>query len=138
MERVVLKRIEKYFESSKYTLVIYYHKDLSIKDIYNRVIKKEKEYLQGNEPETKDRNEALVCPHEDGIAFLIINSKTPLGVILHETIHIASAIFEFIGASHSEGTDELYAYHAQHIFEYIVATMVEKLCITPRNLLTFN
>lgn len=124
-ERVHLKKTVKHFDNFKYSLVIYFHNDLSIKDIYNRVIKKEKA-LKGDAPETHDRSEAITVIDDEGVAYLIINEDCNLSVIQHEVIHITTAIFDFIGSDHTSATDELYAYTAQHIFEFIAKTMIDK------------
>ena len=138
MPRIALRRIEKCFEAHRYTLVIYYHKDMSIRDIYNKVIKKEKR-LKNFPIETDDRDESAVITHDDGISYLILNSKVPIGTLLHEIIHITTAMFDFIGAEHQEGNDELYAYQCQHIFEFILLwILLDKLEVPTKNLLIFN
>jgi hypothetical protein len=133
MQRV--KRIGKYFESLNYTLVIYYHKDMSIKDIYNKMIEKE-EGLEEVEEETEDSDEASVVSNH-GVSYLALNSKTRIGTILHEVVHIMTSMYEFVGAIHSETTDELYAYQAQHVFEFILKTLIEKFGVPSDNLLVF-
>lgn len=137
MPRVFVKTVTQYLEALKYHLVIYYHKDLSIKDIYNRMIERE-EGLEKYEPATEDTDDSLVIVDTKGTAYLVINSQTSSGVILHEVIHIMTAIFEFIGSQHTEETDELYAYNAQYIYEFIVKTMINKWKVSPQNLLNFN
>lgn len=135
MQRVVLKKVTKYFESINHNLVIYYHKDLSINDIYNRVIKRE-DKLKVFDSETND-DEAALTLVVDSTSFLIINSNTNLGAIHHETNHIIMAAFDFMGSFHTEQTDELYAYHSQHIFEFILKTVTTKFGVSIKKLLDF-
>jgi hypothetical protein len=137
MERVVLRKVETHFEPSRYQLVIYYHKSLSIRDIYNKVIKKEPR-LSDFKPEKDDRDECAVITHDDGVSYLLINSKTPIGILQHEIIHITTALFDYIDATHTEATDEHYAYQTQCIFEFVLQTLLYKFEVPIKNLLTFN
>ena len=135
MPRIVLKRAAKYFDTINYNLIIYYHKALSIKDIYNKVIKREAK-LSESLPEEQDDTAALSLVTEEAYSYLIINSKTTLSQLHHEAIHITTAAFNFIGSRHTEETDELCAYHSHCIFDFILTTLLTKFKIPPRNLLS--
>ena len=138
MPRVVLRKVDKIFEATGYHLFIYYHKDLTVKEIYNKVIQVDKNLKgKGFEPETQDCNVAYTLTNNSGVSILIVNSKTDLAQIHHECVHVTMEMFEYVGAEHTEETDELFAYYSQHVFEFVVRTLMTKFDVPVKNLLSF-
>jgi hypothetical protein len=136
MQRVFIKRVEKYFDSFQFTLIIHYHKDLEINEIFKRMCK--------NNPDLKEyycsaiEPGALVIPlMNENAAHLIINGATTIGMLAHESNHIALDAFQKTGTSHTEETDEVFCYLSQHIFEFILQTVLYKFQNPIKNILLF-
>lgn len=136
--RVILRKVEKYFDSLQYNLTLYYHKQLRINEIYNKVLKKHPHLKElFNEPFTTDPAALIMPVDEERRTYLLVNSTTTIGQIQHESNHIAMHSFLITGSSHTEETDELYAYHSQLIFEFILQTMLYKLNVPIKDILLF-
>lgn len=134
MQRVILKKVEKYFDSFQFTLTVYYHKDLSINDIYKRFCKRHPDLSEYNE--FGESPGALFIPSGRD-CHLIINKDSTIGILAHESNHIALQIFSEASTAHTEETDEVFCHLSQHIFEFILSTVLYKFGNPIKNLLLF-
>ena len=134
MQRIVLKKAEKYFESFQFTLVVYYHKDLSINEIYKRFCRRHPDLAEYSE--FGPNPGALFIP-SGRESYLIINKLSSVGILAHEANHIALEAFEIADTQHTQETDEVFCHLSQHIFEFLMSTTISKFGNSIKNLLVF-
>jgi hypothetical protein len=134
MQRIVLKKVEKYFESFQFTLVMIYHKDLSINEIHKRLSKRYKELVAYSE---YGPSPGALFIRDGRTMYLLLNKDSSVGIIAHECNHIAFAAFDEADTEHTHDTDEVFCYLSQHIFEFALATVISKFGNSVKNLLVF-
>lgn len=137
MPRVVLKRVSKYFDALQCTLIVYFHDELSLTEVCERVTKR-LPCLKNYDISADEGDGAVtVTVNDQRTAYLLINKRITVGILHHESIHITTHSFSLTGSSHSDETDELYAYHSQLVFEFLLQTVMEKFKVPKEDLLVF-
>jgi hypothetical protein len=69
---------------------------------------------------------ALTITPINGKMFMLLNFDSTVADIHHESIHIATHIFDYIGQPHTMDSDEFFAYTSTSIFEDILKLIKNK------------
>lgn len=125
MTRKIRKHRFKY-KHLRIDVEVWYSKTLSIaemdkamEEVYPELASMEDSGLEGCAALT-------VEPIQGNLILVLFNQQSTISEIHHETVHITTLIFNYIGQSHTIDSDELYAYTSTSIFEDIVDVIKNK------------
>ena len=96
-----------------YGLYVYFYVNPNIQSAYDFACTQHKGL---KEMETA-KHEAGVTYVLDGVNIVLLQDFKDMGILVHELVHVASNIFEYICAEHNEETDEFYAYMVEFLYD---------------------
>jgi hypothetical protein len=121
------KKASRIFSALDYKLMLYYCPGLSANEVYRRLCQRS-EFFRSFLEELKDGNfMSVFLPDADERGgHLILEDNIDIGTLHHEAIHVTSHAFIMANSIHSEDTDELYAYHSEQFFNFILDTVFHR------------
>lgn len=82
---------------------------------------------------SRDNTVSFVWRHPgSSTIFLFITDEMTIDIVVHESVHVVSRIFEIIGAPITEDTEEFFAYYQETMFRDILKTLKNKFNFTPK------
>lgn len=106
------------------TLTVFYGEGMSLDDIY-KAARNDTNGLDG----TVDTNwKAFVAVSGPSIYLFISEDVTPY-ILAHETVHIIKAIFDYIGSTLEDSSEEFFAYYSGYTLEELVKACKEEFKI---------
>lgn len=97
------------------TLTVFYGEGMELEDVYGEA-KKEDNSLEGS-PAPNWR--AFVAINGSSV-YLFINSDITPYILAHESVHIVKGIFDYIGSTLEDSSEEFFAYYLGYTFEELI------------------
>lgn len=98
----------------------------SLENLYKKAIIPYPILMQMEKPDAKTLS-LVYRVDSDTEIFLFIGEDTSLSTIVHECVHIVSEIFDIMGCSHTNETEEFFAYLMDYTFEQVTIFCTEVL-----------
>jgi len=123
-EEKTIKRWTLDYQALPVTLSVFYGENMELEEIYGAA-KNEDNSLEGL---PSSNWKAFVSINGSSIYLFIDSGVTPF-ILAHECVHIVKGIFDYIGSSLEDSSEEFFAYYLGYTFEELIRVCKEEFKI---------
>lgn len=108
------------------SLEVWYSKTLTIAEMDGYLSQKYPETATMEIVDTVDIAALTVAPTSESPIVMLLNNKSSISDVHHETIHVTMHFFHVMGQTHNIENDEFFAYTSTSIFEDIFNVITKR------------